>query len=54
MTPSHRNLLAAAVAAALVGFAAGWFARVWTEPTVESRARDAAATIRDRFKELSR
>ncbi|BDG02156.1 DUF1049 domain-containing protein [Anaeromyxobacter oryzae] len=54
MTPSQRALLAASVAAALIGFAAGWFARVWTEPTVESRAHDAAETLRGKLHELSR
>jgi hypothetical protein len=53
MTSTNRALLAAAVVAAVIGFAAGWFARVWTEPTVESRAHDAAETIREKFRKLS-
>ena len=54
MTSRDRTILLAAVTAAVLGFAAGWFARVWTEPTLESRAHDAAERVRDRFRELAR
>lgn len=53
MTATQRALLTAAVVAAIIGFAAGWFARVWTEPTVESKATEAAETIREKFRRLS-
>ncbi len=41
------------VAAAAIGFAFGWYARIWTEPTPESRARDAAEQIKSRVHELT-
>lgn len=49
----RRRLLWAIVIAGAVGFAAGWFARVWTTPTVEDRMRDAAHRIQERARSLS-
>lgn len=53
MTPSQRTLLVAAVVAALIGFAAGWFARVWTEPTVQSSTTDTERALREKVRGLS-
>jgi Tfp pilus assembly protein FimT len=54
MSSTNRALLTAAVVAALIGFAAGWFARVWSEPTVESKMNEAAGSIREKVRELGR
>ena len=54
MKATHRTLLVAAIAAAVIGFTTGWFARVWTEPTVEDKAVRATDSIRDRFRGRSR
>jgi hypothetical protein len=54
MTSTSRALLVAAVTAAIIGFAAGWFARVLTEPTVESRANEAAESFRSKLRDWSR
>ena len=54
MTSTSRALLVAAVAAAVIGFAAGWFARVLTEPTPESRAHEAAESVRSKLRDWAR
>jgi hypothetical protein len=54
MKPRERRLLVAVVIAAMLGFAAGWFMRVWTQPTVEDRMRDAAHQIQESFRRLGR
>jgi hypothetical protein len=54
MRPGERRLLAAVVIAAAIGFAAGWFMRVWTQPTVEDRMRDAAHQIQESFRRFGR
>ncbi len=51
MTPL-RTLVIAIVVAAVLGFAAGWYARVCAEPTLESRAHEAAETVRGRVRDL--
>lgn len=51
---SRRRLLLVAVALAIaLGFLLGWYARIWSEETPESRARDAAEGLRDRIHELT-
>lgn len=50
----RRTLVWALLAAALAGFAFGWYARIWSEPSPESRAHDAAEKIRDRVRQLTR
>jgi hypothetical protein len=50
MHPRRRALVWAMVIAAAFGFGAGWFARVWSEKTPESRMREAAETIRERVR----
>lgn len=52
MTVPQRTLLVAVIVAMIVGFAAGWYARIYRQPTVESRAQDAARSIRERVNEL--
>jgi hypothetical protein len=37
----------------MLGFVAGWFARVWYQPSPETRARDAAEQIRERVRDLT-
>ncbi len=54
MRPRERRLLMAVVIAAALGFATGWFLRVWTEPTVEDRMRDAAHQIQESFRRMGR
>ncbi len=54
MTATGRALLVAAAVAAALGFAAGWFARVWSEPTVESRLEDAGKDLRRSIQDLTR
>ena len=49
MDRTQRNLLVAVVVAAVLGFAAGWLARTWSEPTIEERAHD---TVRGAEKRL--
>ncbi len=46
----RRRLLWAVAIAAALGFVVGWLTRVWTEPTVEDRMRDAAHQIQERFR----
>ncbi len=48
-----RMLIVAVVAAAILGFAAGWWGRIWTEPTPESRAHDAAEQIKERVHQMT-
>jgi hypothetical protein len=50
---SRRFLFWALLVAAAIGFACGWWARIWTQPTPESRAREAADRIRDRVREMT-
>ncbi len=47
-----RMLIVAVVAAAILGFAAGWWARMHAEPSVEERMHDAEKTVRDRVHDL--
>ena len=54
MRPRERRLAMAVVIAAALGLAAGWFLRVWTEPTVEDRMRDAAHQIQESVRKLGR
>jgi hypothetical protein len=54
MAPRDRALLAAVLVAVALGFAAGWFARVWTTPTPESRARETLERARERAREITR
>jgi hypothetical protein len=54
MEPRRRALLWAMLVAAGLGFAAGWVARIFWEPTPESRARDTYERMRDRVRELTR
>ncbi len=54
MRSRERRLLVAVVIAAGLGFAAGWFTRVWTQPTMEDRMRDAAHEIEESFRRLRR
>ncbi len=55
MTSASRNLLLTALLSAGIGFAAGWFARMKSEPpTLESRTRDAADALREKLHELTR
>ena len=54
MRPRERRLVAAVLISAALGFAAGWFMRVWTEPTVEDRMRDAAHQIQESFRSWGR
>jgi ABC-type transporter Mla subunit MlaD len=49
----RRPLLVAVLVAAAIGFAVGWFARIWSEPTFEDRMRDAAHKIQERARELA-
>ncbi len=54
MTSTARRLLVAVVVAAVLGFAVGWYARVWSEPTVESRMHDAAEKLNQKAREILR
>jgi hypothetical protein len=54
MTTSQRTLLVAVVTAAVLGFAGGWFAHHWSEPTIEDRANDAVKGARERLREFAR
>ncbi len=54
MTPAQRTVLVAVVTAAVLGFAGGWFARTWSEPTVEDRAHEAVKGARERLREFAR
>jgi hypothetical protein len=45
-----RNLLVAVVIAAVLGFAAGWFARRAQEDTFEKRLDRAARDVEDRLR----
>lgn len=47
----RKRLLLSVVIAAVIGFAAGWIARIWSAPTVEDRMRDAAHQIQERARE---
>ncbi len=50
---SRRVFYLALLVALALGFAAGWYARIWTEPTPEAKARDAAEQIKSRVHELT-
>jgi hypothetical protein len=47
-------LLWALVAAVAIGFAFGWFARIWYAPTPESRAREAAHELQEKARRWTR
>lgn len=49
----RRVLLWAIVIAALVGAVVGWYARVWTQDSPESRVRDATEDLRRRVRDLT-
>jgi hypothetical protein len=49
----QRTLVWALVIAIVIGFAFGWFARLWSESTPESRIRDVAGGIRERVREFT-
>jgi hypothetical protein len=44
----------AVLAAVVLGALAGWFARMWTTPSPESRARDTMGELRERVREYTR
>jgi hypothetical protein len=46
-------MLAAVVVAVVLGFLLGWFARIWSRPSPESRARDRMGEIRERVREFT-
>ncbi len=50
---SRRVLLWAIAVAAALGFAFGWYARIWYAPSPESRARQKAEELRERVHELT-
>jgi hypothetical protein len=50
----RRRMLWAVVAAVALGFAFGWFARIWATPTPESRAHHLLDHMRDRAREIVR
>jgi len=50
----RRTILWALLAAVAIGIAFGWFARLWLEPSPESRARDAVERMRERAHEFTR
>jgi hypothetical protein len=51
----RRRLVALALlVAAILGFIAGWLARVWSRPTPEQRAHEAVEDLRDRVRELTK
>ncbi len=50
----RRALILAVLAALVLGLLFGWFGRIWTEPSPESRARDMVERIRERVRELTR
>ncbi len=51
---TQRTLVIAVLVAAVLGFAGGWFARVWSEPTIEDRVHDAAKGAQERLREFTR
>ena len=48
-----RWILWAVLAALALGALFGWYARIWVDPTPESRLRDVADGIRDRVRQLT-
>jgi uncharacterized membrane protein YccC len=50
----RRLVVLAVLLAALLGFVAGWLARVWSTPTPEERAHDAVEDLRDRARQLTK
>jgi hypothetical protein len=54
VNPTQRTLLVAVIVSAVIGFTAGWFARIWSEPTVESRMRSATEELQERARKLGR
>jgi hypothetical protein len=52
MTVQQRTLLVAVLVATLVGFAVGWYARLYSEPTLESRMHDAAESVRAKVHDI--
>ena len=54
MDRRRRALVWAIVVAVLLGFAAGWFARVVWDPSPESRARTTVDDLRERARRWMR
>jgi hypothetical protein len=54
VTTPQRTLVVAVIVAAVIGFATGWFARVWSEPTPGSRMREATEDLRERVRSFGR
>jgi hypothetical protein len=54
MRPRDRALLWAVLTAVALGFALGWFTRMWTNPTPESRARESFDKMRERARDFAR
>ena len=50
----RRATVIATIVAALLGLLLGWLARLWLQPTAESRARDRMGEIRERAREQTR
>ena len=48
-----RALLIGAIVAAIVGFGAGWLARMWTGRTAEERAHEKVGEVRERVREVT-
>ena len=49
-----RALVVAAVIAALLGLAAGWMVRAWSDRSPESRARERAREVQEQVREHAR
>ncbi len=52
MTVQQRTLLVSIIIAAVIGFAAGWYTRLHSEPTLESRMREAAESVREKVHDV--
>ncbi len=50
----RRLVILAVLMAVLVGFVAGWFARLWSHPTVEERAHETLEDLRGRVRDLTK
>ncbi len=50
----RRVVILILLAAIVLGFVLGWFARVFVEPSLESRSREAVEELRTRARELTR
>ncbi len=53
MTPAQRTVLVAVVTAAVLGFAGGWFARTWSQPSLEDRAHETVEGARQRLRSFA-